>query len=518
MRLVRTLMPVLALALPACDLDLGGPPLHTSLNPNAGSPLDGVSVPPATPSDGAPDGEKGVPVSDATDPIGTYVENDWVEASEDSEATFSVDVDHASYTRTRGELLASALPLPGDVRVEEFVNYFDYGYPAPDAGSPDPFSVFFEGAPSPFGEGLHMLRLGIQGGAVGVKDRPAANLVFLLDVSGSMGQSDKLPLLQESMLVLLGSLDERDTVGIVTYAGIERVALSPTPVADRATIEAAIRGLTSGGSTNGEGGIRAAYDLARGAFVADGINRVILATDGDFNVGLTDEPLVQLVEKFADEGITLTGLLFGREGVDDAFMEELTNRGDGNYYHIDRLDEAVRVLSTDVVGTLMVVARDMKVQVHLNPKVVQAYRIVGYDNRVIADEDFANDFVDAGDLGAGDSVTGLLEMRLADGEHAPTDLVAEVRIRYKSAGNMESKELKWPMLVSDIRDGASEISNSMRLALGVAEFAEILRHSRHSDGARFQEVIDLISDFAEGDGDVDELVRLVQRAQALWPR
>jgi Ca-activated chloride channel family protein len=514
-------MPLLALALPACNLPLDGPPLHTSLNPGAGTPLDGVSVPPGDTS--SPDGEgaageKGVSERDASDPVGSFVENDWVETDEDSEATFSIDVDHASYTRARGELLASALPAPGDVRVEEFVNYFHYGYPEPEAGATDPFEVFFEGAESPFGEGLHMLRLGIQAGRVGVKERPAANLVFLLDVSGSMGQSDKLPLLQESMLVLLDSLDERDSVGIVTYAGIERVALEPTPASDRGKIEAAIRGLTSGGSTNGEGGIRAAYELARGAAVPDGINRVILATDGDFNVGLTDEPLVQLVEKFADEGITLTGLLFGREGVDDAFMEELTNRGDGNYYHIDRKDEAVRVLSQNVIGTLTVVARDMKVQVHLNPKVVEAYRIVGYDNRVLADEDFANDFVDAGDLGASQSVTGLLEMKVAGGEHAADDVVAEVRIRYKSPASHESQLRTWPLRVSDLRGGTSELSPSMRLALGVAEFAEILRHSRHSEGDRFQDVIDLISDFAEGDGDVDELVRLVQRAQSLWPR
>jgi Ca-activated chloride channel family protein len=465
----------------------------------------------------AEDGESAISTDDSTLPPGTVLENAWVSTAEDSMATFSIDVDNASYTRTRGELEANVLPRAQDVRVEEFINFFDYKYPMPDDGSPDPFEVFFEGTTSPFGEGLHMLRLGLQGGEVGVLERPAANLVFLLDVSGSMGQSNKLPMLQESMRIMLESLTHEDTVAIVTYAGIERVALEPTSVSERQTILSAIDSLTSGGSTNGEGGIRVAYELAQDAFIQGGINRVILGTDGDFNVGMTGEPLIQLVETYKERNISLTALLFGRDGIDDAFLENLTNRGEGNYFHIDRREEAVRILSEDLVGTLMVIARDVKVQVFMNPEVVARYRLVGYDNRVLADEDFNNDFVDAGEMGAGHTVTGLLEVEFVDGvEFAATDLVAEVRVRYKAPEGTESTLLAYPMQFSDIHESTDDASDSMRLAMGVAEFAEILRHSQHSEGARFQEVLDLIAPFAEGDADVNELVRLIQRAQSIW--
>lgn len=506
------ILAVSLLCISGCEFALDSDGLYTPLAAGHDAP----ESQPASATESAED-DSVISTDESTLPPGTVLENQWVSAQQDALATFSIDVDTASYTRTRGELMANALPASSEVRVEEFINFFDYKYPMPEEGAPDPFEVFFEGAPSPFGEGLHMLRLGLQGGNVGVLERPAANLVFLLDVSGSMGQSNKLPLLQESMRIMLDTLSHEDTVAIVTYAGIERVALEPTPVSERQAILAAIDSLTSGGSTNGEGGIRMAYELAAEAFIADGINRVVLGTDGDFNVGLTGEPLIELVETYKERNIALTALLFGRESIDDAFLEELTNRGEGNYYHIDRRDEAVRVLSEDLVGTLMVIARDMKVQVYLNPEVVARYRLVGYDNRVIADQDFDNDFVDAGEMGAGHTVTGLLEVELVDdAELQATDLVAEVRIRYKAPAGTESTLLAFPMQVSDIRTSLDDTSDSMRLAMGVAEFAEILRRSQHSEGARFQEVIDLIAPFAEQDDDVNELILLIQRAQRLW--
>jgi Ca-activated chloride channel family protein len=484
---------------------------------------DGGSQPPTPglPDPDALEAESGLSSRATGLPAGTLVENDWQQASRDSQATFSIDVDTASYARTRGLLRSSRLPDAGEVRVEEFLNYFDYKYPGPETGDDGPglpFAVDFEGAPSPFGEGLHMLRVGLQAGWIENEVRPAANLVFLIDTSGSMDSAEKIGLVQQSLEVLLNELRPDDTVAIVTYAGNSSILLEPTPASNRQQILNAIQNTYIGGSTWGEAGLRDAYSLALQAKVPNGLNRVILCTDGDFNVGVTGEALVNEVALWADRGITLTAMLFGMDGIDDAFLEDLTNRADGNYFHIDTRDEAVRVLSEDIVGTLMVVASDVKLQVELNPEMVERYRIVGYDNRVLADEDFANDAVDAGDLGAGHTVTGLLEVELSDLAGMDSgEQIAEVRVRFRLPGSAQSELATWPLFVSDLAPTIQQASPSMRLAVGVAEFAEILRNSRHSEGARFVEVISLVSADWGADRDVAELVQLIETARNLLP-
>jgi len=502
--------------MPAC-MFLESDGLYTPLVDDGGA----VIPAPGLPDPEAGETESGLSSRTTGMPAGTLIENDWQQANRDSQATFSIDVDTASYARTRGLLRASRLPEAADVRVEEFLNYFDYKYPAPETGNGEdeaPFAVHFEGAPSPFGEGLHMLRVGLQAAFVGNEERPAANLVFLLDTSGSMDSAEKIGLVRQSLEVLLDELRPDDTVAIVTYAGNSGVLLEPTPASRRQEIRNAIQQTSMGGSTWGEGGLREAYDLAQEARVPGGLNRVILCTDGDFNVGLTGDALVSEVALWADRGITLTAMLFGMDGIDDAFLEDLTNRADGNYFHIDTHDEAVRVLSQDVVGTLMVVAGDVKLQVELNPEIVERYRIVGYDNRVLADEDFSNDTVDAGDLGAGHTVTGLLEVELpALDQLSPGTQIAEVRVRYKLPGDAQSQLETWPLYVSDLAPSIHQASPSMRLAVGVAEFAEILRTSRHSEGARFQDVVSLVSADWSADRDVAELVQLIGTARYLWP-
>lgn len=502
--------------LPACTF-LESDGLYTPLVDDGGT----VIPAPGLPDPEAVQGEAGLSARATGLPAGTFVENDWQQANRDNQATFSIDVDTASYTRTRGLLGASRLPEAADVRVEEFLNYFDYKYPGPEAGTDEgglPFAVHFEGAPSPFGEDLHMLRVGLQAGYISNEVRPAANLVFLVDTSGSMATPDKVGLVQESLEVLLNVLRPDDTVAIVTYAGNSSVLLEPTPASNRQEILSAINTMNIGGYTWGEAGLREAYALAEQAKVVNGLNRVILCTDGDFNVGMTGEALVDEVAIWADRGITLTAMLFGMDGIDDAFLEDLTNRADGNYFHIDTRDEAVRVLSEDVVGTLMVVAADVKLQVELNPEIVERYRIVGYDNRVLADEDFSNDAVDAGDMGAGHTVTGLLEVDLNGLSELPsTTQIAEVRVRFKLPGHSQSQLETWPLFVSDLAPSIEQASASMRLAVGVAEFAEILRTSRHSDGARFDEVVSLVSADWASDRDVAELVQLIGTARYLWP-
>jgi Ca-activated chloride channel family protein len=448
-------------------------------------------------------------------------ENQFVPIEQDQMATFSLDVDTGSYTIMRRDINSQRLPSPDGVRVEEFVNYFDYGDrpPAPDSGAP--FAVHLEGAPSYFGEGLTLLRVGVQGVEIPTEQRPAANLVFLVDVSGSMNSPEKLGLVQYALTALVNSLRPDDTIGIVVYASSQGVLLQSTPVANRGVLLEAIESLRAGGSTNGEAGIRAAYALAEDHFRPGGINRVILCTDGDFNVGLTGDELIDLIERYRDRDITLTTLGFGRGNYNDRDMERLADHGNGNYAFIDGRNEALRVLHEDLQGTLQVIAKDVKVQVVFNSEVVERFRLIGYENRVLAHEDFDDDEIDAAEIGSGQFTTAYLEVALRDNAQAGLDprQLAEVRLRYKEPDGDESRLLRYPFSVGQLHRSFQEASPVFRFGAAVAEYAEILRRSDHSQGARFDEVIQ-IADTARWSRQpaTEEFVQLVASARDLWAR
>jgi Ca-activated chloride channel family protein len=335
----------------------------------------------------------------------------WKKTQLDAISTFSIDVDNASYSNIR-RMIHSGIYVPRDaVRIEECVNAFDYNYPAPKGNAA--FAVSSSLATCPWSPENSLVRIAIKGKPLETENRPASNLVFLIDVSGSMNSPDKLPLVRNSMDNLVRQLDSRDHVAIVVYAGNEGVTLPSTRMdaqgRDRAI--AAIANLEAGGSTNGGGGISRAYELAKEQFISGGTNRVILATDGDFNVGLThQEELVDMVKNKAKDGIYLTVLGYGTGNLNDAMMDAITRDGNGNYYYIDSTKESDRIFKTNLVGTLVTIAKDVKIQVEFNPVKVEEYRLLGYSNRVLANEDFSNDKVDAGDIGSGHTVTAFYEI------------------------------------------------------------------------------------------------------------
>lgn len=337
-------------------------------------------------------------------------ENPWVEASIESTSTFGVDVDNGSYTLMRDDIYSGRLPHPDGVRPEEYINYFDYGYAQPRAGQP--FAIDMEAGPNPFNDRSHIVKIGLQAGDLDAASLRATNLVFLIDTSGSMKDRNKLPLVKESLNSLLDHLRPTDTVGIVTYHGRAGVKLRPTAVREASKIRAAINGLTSKGSTNGEGGIVEAYQLAEEAFIEDGNNRVVLATDGDFNVGRTGDALLDLIADYRQRQITITTVGFGRGNFNDAIMDGIAREGNGNYFYIDDKQEAQRVFGRDLASTVQLVATDVKVQVEFDPALVRRYRLIGYENRVLENRDFDDDTKDAGDIGQGHTVTALYEIEL----------------------------------------------------------------------------------------------------------
>ena len=410
-------------------------------------------------------------------------------ASEHPVSTFSVDVDTGSYSNVRRMLRSGRRPPPDAVRAEEFINYFSYGHPAPDTRE-QPFRVTTEVAPAPWDARRHLLMVGIKGYDVPKAALPAANLVFLVDTSGSMHSPDKLPLLRQAFAALTDQLRARDTVSIVAYAGSAGLVLPPTPGDRKGEILAALDRLQAGGSTNGGAGIELAYAMARQAFVEGGANRVILATDGDFNVGtVRREALVAMVADQRRSGIALTTLGFGSGNYNDAMAERLADAGDGNHAYIDTLLEARKVLVEEMSSTLLTIARDVKVQLEFNPAAVSEYRLVGYANRVLREEDFANDRVDAGDIGAGHEVTALYELTLAGAEagrlpplrYGATDPapagraseLAHLRLRYGLPGDdSPSRLVEVPLQRADVR---AEAGGSLRFAATVAAFADALR-------------------------------------------
>jgi Ca-activated chloride channel family protein len=409
--------------------------------------------------------------------------------SEDPVSTFSIDVDTGSYSNVRRMLVAGTRPPSDAVRAEEFINYFDYGHPAP-ASRETPFRVTTELAPAPWNDRRQLLMIGIKGYDVPKAEIPPANLVFLIDTSGSMQSPDKLPLVKDSLRQLVKHLRPQDRVSMVVYAGSAGLVLPPTPGSQRDDIVEALDRLEAGGSTNGGDGIRLAYAMAKQAYVKGGVNRVILATDGDFNVGTVDQNALEtLVADQRKSGIALTTLGYGQGNYNDELAEKLADVGDGNHAYIDTPMEARKVLVQEMGSTLLAIAKDVKIQIEFNPAVAAEYRLIGYENRVLNREDFANDKVDAGDIGAGHQVTALYEItpagsgadRLpalryghpgktpnANGEKE----LAHLRLRYKRPGEDTSRLIETPILRSQL---AAAPSQSMRFAAAVAAFADALR-------------------------------------------
>ena len=455
-------------------------------------------------------------------------------------STFSVDVDTASYSFVRSALNRGVLPQRDAVRVEELINYFDYGYQVADTRA-EPFKANVSIMPTPWNTHTKLMRIGIKGFELPRTDAPKANLVFLIDTSGSMNSPDKLPLLLNSFKLLLSSLKSDDTVAIVTYAGSVGTVLEPTRVADRNKILAALGRLNSGGSTAGAEGIRQAYWLAESQKTEGGVNRVILATDGDFNVGITDtDELKSFIERKRDTGVTLSVLGFGHGNYNDELMQTLAQNGNGNAAYIDTLSEARKVLVEEAGSTLFTIAKDVKLQLEFNPATVSEYRLIGYETRLLNREDFNNDKVDAGDIGAGHSVTALYEFtpagsagQLVDGLRyqveqpvAAADQSNEyafMKVRYKLPESDTSKLITTPVTKAAEAPSVGQAAEDFRFAASVAAFGQILHGGRYTGKFSYDDVI-LLSQSAKGTdrfgyrSEFINLVRLAKSATELEPQ
>ncbi len=500
-------------------------------------------------------------VSFNTEEYNYIAENGFKNVRSDPLSTFSVDVDTASYTNIR-RFLRNGEPIPEDaVRIEEMLNYFDYDYPEP-AGE-DPFSVTVEYADCPWNADHRLLMIGLKAQEIDFRERPASNFVFLLDVSGSMYSNDKLPLVQKAFTMLAENLNENDCVSIVTYAGYESVVLDGVSGSETAKIAAAIGDLEAGGSTAGEAGIQKAYELAEKHFIPGGNNRVILATDGDLNVGISSEgELTRLIQEKKQSGVHLSVLGVGTGNIKDNKMEALADNGDGNYSYIDSIFEAKKVLVDEMGGTLVTVAKDVKIQVEFNPNYIGGYRLVGYENRVLNNEDFDDDAVDAGEIGAGHTVMALYEIIPAGGEDVPeetdyryqvnaasgngspaeentgtaseagdsseagetgglaaspdqTELLT-VSLRYKEPSGDTSKLLEYPVEAAAYRETLSE---NLSFAAAVAEFGMVLRDSEYKGTSTYDSVLALAEPCVHADSDDyrKEFLSLVETARRQAP-
>lgn len=450
-------------------------------------------------------------------------------AADDTVSTFAVDVDTGSYGNVRRLLRAGRLPPADAVRAEEFINYFDYGYQVPAAGA-TPFAVHTELARAPWNRDRHLLLVGLQGHAVAREDIPAVNMVYLIDTSGSMQSPDKLELLRQGFTLMTAQLRPQDRVAIVAYAGSAGLVLPATPGSNQAAIMAALDRLSAGGSTNGGAGIELAYAVAREQFIAGGVNRVVLASDGDFNVGTTGvEALTSLVEDRRRSGIGLTVLGFGGGNYNDHLAEQLANTGNGTYHYIDTVQEARKVLVDQLASTVLTIAQDVKVQIEFNPALVQEWRLIGYENRILAREDFNNDRVDAGEIGAGHSVTALYELALVGSGGAASDPLryaapgpsgpagselAFLRLRHQQPGGSASRLVEHPIGLAGVDASGSE---RLRFAAAVAGFADALRGGRHLGGWGLPELADLAQGArgADADGYRAEFLQLIEVADRL---
>ena len=428
-------------------------------------------------------------------------------------STFSIDVDTASYTQARRQLQGQVLPPPSSVRTEEFVNYLRYDYPEPDRDQP--FSITMDGAEHPWLPGHHIVRVGIKGAEDQDRSRQPVHLTFLVDVSGSMRSADKLPLAKRALVHLVDNLEEGDTVAIATYAGGSRVVLSPTDAAHKGTIEAAIRGLQNGGGTAMHSGMQLAYDMALKTAVPGEENRVIVLSDGDANIGATShEQILGTIEGYAKKGITLSTVGFGTGNYRDTLMEQLADKGDGNYSYVDDFDEAKRIFGEDMGATLRTIARDVKIQVEFDSRSVMAYKLIGYENRAIADKDFRNDAVDAGEVGAGHRVTALYDLVLRD---QPSDRLATVRVRHKDPGPDSPAREQAIDLPSRAVDRVFDASGrDLRRGFAMSAFAEKLRGAKQLEEVDWDAIAYVAETASRPNDDRDqEMVALIRTAQRL---
>jgi len=447
---------------------------------------------------------------------GEIEENGFLSVAEQPLSTFSADVDTASYSNLRRMILDGYELdwIPEDsVRIEEMINYFDYDYSGPKAG--EPFGVNTEIAQCPWNEDSYVMMVGLQTEEIDFSDAAPSNLVFLIDVSGSMYSEDKLPLLQKSFAMLATNLTAKDRVSIVTYAGDDRIVLQGARGNDVDTIVNALNNLEAGGSTNGSAGISTAYELAEEYFIEGGNNRVILATDGDLNVGLTSEDELEwLITQKRETGVFLSVLGFGTGNIKDNKMETLADCGNGNYAYIDSLNEARKVLVEEMGATLVTVAKDVKFQMEFNPDVVAEYRLIGYENRALANEDFTDDTKDAGEIGAGHSVTVLYEVKLVPGEKSyAAQEWSTLHIRYKAPEADESRQLDYVMGSDRLGFRASE---DLQFACCVAQFGMLLRDSDYAGSATYEGVYECLEDLRAVNTDEykKEFLEMVQ--QVMW--
>ncbi|MBQ7535792.1 MAG: VWA domain-containing protein [Stomatobaculum sp.] len=464
-------------------------------------------------------------------------ENGWKAVSVSPFSTFAADVDTASYANLRRMILRGQ-KVPADaVRIEEMINYFSYDYPEPENG--EPFSVTTEIAPCPWNEDTELLLVGLQAEKLDPQELPASNLVFLIDVSGSMDEWNKLPLVQRAFLLLAENLGEDDRISIVTYASSDKVVLDGVHGSEKAKITAAVEDLMAGGGTNGSAGIQTAYELAEKYFIEGGNNRVIMATDGDLNIGVTDQgSLTRLIEDEAKSGVYLSVLGFGEGNLADARMEALADHGNGNYSYIDDIAEARRVLTQEAGGTLFTVAKDVKLQVEFNPEKVKGYRLIGYENRVMAAEDFADDTKDGGELGAGHRVTALFEIAQPDSKQEVGEVARKygatgsgtaadnsgtaaaggssewctVSIRYKEpdaaavkntaeqkeTSGQESILLEYPVDNTSVKP---VMSDDLSWAAGVAQVGMILKDSEYKGSSELSDVVERLAKTAHASDD-----------------
>lgn len=478
----------------------------------------------------------------------TIVENQFLAPTVEPLSTFSIDVDTASYSNIRRFLTSGQMPPPAAVRIEEMVNYFGYSYAQPKGK--EPFSVNMETADCPWNPGHVLLRVGLKGKEIERKARPASNLVFLLDVSGSMADENKLPLLKTTMTMLIGELTENDRVTIVTYAGDAGLKLEPTSGDQKEKITQTISSLSAGGSTNGSAGIELAYQKAAEAFIKEGTNRIILATDGDLNVGVTsDEALVKMIKEKAASGTFLTVLGFGEGNLKDGKLEQIADNGNGMYGYVHSVREGRKLMVEQLSGSLVTIAKDVKIQIEFNPAQIQSYRLLGYENRVMAAADFNNDKKDAGEIGAGHTVTALyelvpVEVNVKGKEPRPdveplkyqkaiTAVVAEpkdlkaltdaatsgelltLKLRYKEPDGVESRLIEFPL-----KEGGKQFnsaSKDFQFAAAVASFGMILRGSQHRGSSNASAIAEIAAGALgeDANGLRAEFVDLVRRAEKL---
>lgn len=468
-----------------------------------------------------------------TEEYDVIIENKFLAATQNPLSTFSIDVDEAAYSNIRRYLQNGSLPPAGAVRIEEMINYFDYEYNKP--GNGEPFSVSTEIADCPWNPQHKLVHIGLQGKEIPVDNLPASNMVFLVDVSGSMDEPNKLPLVQESMNLLVDRLREKDKVAIVVYAGNAGLVLPSTSGANKTKIKDAIDNLEAGGSTAGGEGIVLAYRTARENFIQGGNNRIVLATDGDFNVGISsDDELVRLIEKERKSGVFLSVLGYGMGNYKDSKMQQLADKGNGNHSYIDNINEAKKVLVKEFGSTLFTIAKDVKIQVEFNPAKVQAYRLIGYENRVLAAEDFNDDAKDAGELGSGHTVTALYEvipvgiqdefsrsvdpLKYQSNERkiaGNTNEVMTIKLRYKKPD--EDRSALITHTVRDTHTPLSQTSDNFRFSAAVAEFGLLLRNSEYRQQASFNQVESLAISGKGSDpnGYRSEFINLVRSANLL---